>query len=213
MEVVKPAQVSEGGIGPADVTEEKQNLPNSTDSYTFHIFVVSQLTREVRITSPDHAIDLYKMGIHSPNNPNEMSITSTTTSDNPIIGTATFTPPSFNIDCTLHSHPLTLSKHGLFKSSHTYTSSALAGKTLRWEGWGVLTGGKAVLMDDERNMPLAMLRPHKGFNVYKAGELELLGEAAVDERVRVEVLVTGLALLELRRRRKRDSGDANFAAM
>ena len=211
MEVLQRARRKKGNRLPASETQENQSPRGPNTSYTFHIFVVSQLTRELRITSSDQATDLYKMDIRSTKDPNQIEITSTQTPGSPVIGTATYNPPSSRIDCTLHSHPLTLLKRGIFKSSHIYISYALAGKSLRWQqAAGAFSSGNTVLVDDESDMPLARLWPNKGFKTYKAGELELLGPAAMNEKVREEVLITGLALLELRRRRKRSSEDIGF---
>ena len=124
-----------------------------------------------------------------------MSIVSAGT--NAVIGTITFHTISNHIDLTIHNQTLSF-------NSHEFRSVATGGGSFEWKKDGVFSGGNLVCLD-ERGRKVAWYE-HSKMAVHKDGKIGL--EAGVDGVLVDEIVVTLIAMIELKRRENARSAAA-----
>ena len=146
-------------------------------------------TDRIRVLDADNTNTLYTMKLQMKKPHIVVKATSTETT----IGTANLHMFKGGIDTTVHDNSITLSKHGFFKSTYTWPSPALEGATLTWKFKNL---GVEILCLDEREIAIARFR-FNNWSAKKCGTLEMLGPQADGGLLMDEILVTGLAVVEV----------------
>lgn len=112
-------------------------------------------------------------------------------------GEVTFHTLSSHIDLRLHNEDIKLISRGMLKDGYTYESPAQNGVKMTWQGkskWDYLN---LVCLNDKA-MPVARISLTT-WGTTKAGTIELAVVGVLNEgRERDEVILTGLAMLQLR---------------
>lgn len=116
-------------------------------------------------------------------------VTIVSAATNAVIGSVTFHTISSKVDLTVHNQAIS------FNSSHEFRSLA-TGATLKWKKDGVFSGGDMVCWD-ERKQQVASYE-NSNWALKKDGKIGL--EAGVDGALVDEIVVSLIAMLELKRR-------------
>lgn len=116
-------------------------------------------------------------------------VTITSASTNAVIGTVNFHTISNHVDLTIHNQSMK------FNSSHKFQSLATGGR-FEWKKDGIISGGDMVCLD-ERKRKVAWYE-HSKLALHKDGKIGI--EAGVDGVLVDEMVVTLIAMIELKRR-------------
>ncbi|KAL9610492.1 MAG: hypothetical protein Q9167_004801 [Letrouitia subvulpina] len=179
--------------------------PTYMTARTLHIYRDGLTSRHMTVTDMDKSHPLYQVhrnhGSVFSSKPH-MRITapspSSSSSDAPVLGTATFHCWSRRVDLTFGPNSSELGRAGFFTRSMTFVSPAFGGQTLTWQCDG-LFGSDLVLVTEQKEW-LAKF-DHAAFSWSKEGKLHIvngsIGGPALDE-----IVTSGFAMMEHERRRK-----------
>lgn len=163
-------------------------LPNHTQapSQTLFVWYESWLKNDVHILSEDHKI-IYniKLKMRKP----QITLSSAATKDT--VATICFPCFSCSIDAVVNDAPFQLTKRGILKFGHTWTSPARGNSRFTWK-----TGGRfrlSLICEDEQGVCVAQLT-FPGLKLRKAARLDLYGTCS--KALTEEILMTGLAVTE-----------------
>ena len=146
--------------------------------------------------TPLYRIQVNRGGLFS----SKPHVTIVNAASNALVGTVTFHSMSRQIDLTINKKPTTLSKSGIFNSVHEFRSSALAG-SLKWKRDGLFSGGDMICIDEKEQL-FARFQA-SGWAMKKDRKFELspgVGGVLMDE-----IVVSGIAMIELRKRQSRSA--------
>ena len=163
-----------------------------------HIYEEGLTHRHRLILDSDKSTPLYTITANSGgalSSKPHVTITSAST-NNAIIGTITFHTISNHVDLTIHNQSLS------FKS-HEFRSLATGGN-FEWKKEGIISGGDMVCVD-ERKRKVAWYENSK-LALHKDGKIGL--EAGGDGMLVDEIVVTLIAMIELKRRENARSAAA-----
>ena len=124
-----------------------------------------------------------------------------------VVGSITFPKFSRHLDLEIHGQPITLNSAGWFSNGMVFDSAASGGEKLTWERESVF--GSGLVMRNTRNEWIAKF-DRSMFTMSKVGKLELPGPE-VSGPLLDEVVVSGIAIVELARRRRNNSSGAAAA--
>lgn len=169
------------------------------------------INRKIEIRGPDKATLLYTVYLNSGNLfSSKPHVTVWKANTGTVIGTATFHSFSRDIDMFIYNNSITLSASGIFTTAREWTSwAATAGgerTRLKWKMGGFLHSGD-MTCSDQWDRVYAKFES-SGWALKKNGKFDVA--PSVSGFLLDEVLVTGLAMLELKRRR--DNAAAGSAA-
>ncbi|KAI4163490.1 MAG: hypothetical protein LQ342_002997 [Letrouitia transgressa] len=183
---------------------------------TLHIYRDGFTARHMTVTDMDKSHALYQVhcnhGTIFSSKPHMRvtapSSSSSSSSNAPILGTATFHSWSRRVDITVGPHSAELARPGFFTRSLAYVSPAFGGQTLTWQCDGIF-GSDLVLVNEQKEW-LAKF-DHAAFSWSKEGKLHIvngsIGGLALDE-----IVTTGFAMMIHERRRKQNSGGGGGGA-
>ena len=186
---------------------------------TYHIYLCTKRSTHISIcndTTPEHTV-VYTARLHSYHHPH-VEVTTPDRSLNlkgrPLDAAAPPTPTPLatidyhalksSIQLTLPTGvPVTLTSRGWFKAGYYWSSPARDGETLTWRG---CTNG---ILEDSKGRPLARVKRTE-WAWEKMGRVEVMPEVAaeVGGELKMEILITALAMIEGRRRRNNESAAA-----
>ncbi|KAF6238392.1 hypothetical protein HO173_003359 [Letharia columbiana] len=122
-----------------------------------------------------------------------------------VVGTATFHSFSRDIEMVIHNNPIALSASSIFTSAHEWTSLATTtdGRRMcfKWKSDNLFNGGDMICLDQHDKV--CARYENSMWALQKDGKFELV--PFVSGVLADEVVVTGLTMLEARRRRSRSS--------
>ena len=169
-----------------------------------HIYHEGMTHRHAGILDSDKQTPLYRIQFNSGGLfSSKPHVTIVNAASNAPVGTVTFHSMSSKIDLTINKKPTTLSKSGIFTSAHEFRSSALTG-SLKWKRDGLFSGGDMLCIDEKEQL-FARFQA-SGWAMKKDGKFELSPE--VGGVLMDEIVVSGIAMVELRRRRNRSAAGA-----
>lgn len=193
--------------------EPSSDLPSSpfstcSETLVFKVNTSGLLGRALHVTIPSlktgekEPCDLYTCALHCISRPHVM----VTAPSRKEIGNITFHPFSRKISLTIHGTSIEIQHRGIFKMTYALPSPALGGRRMEWQG-----GATSVLVDDTGKAVARLKMTRLAW--WKEREVEILApwSEMEDGRVREEVLLTAIAIMELRRRRARNAGGAGGA--
>ena len=175
------------------------DLPSS--ARLLHVYHSGMLHRKIHILGPDKATVLYTI---KPDGGSLFSskpdVTVYRNDTSTVVGTVTFHSFSRSIDLVIHNNPIALASMGLFTSAHEWTSLATTaeGNPMRfiWKSDHGFNGGDMICLDQQRKICAKF--EASMWALQKDGKFEVgpfVSVVVIDE-----VIVTGLAMLELRKR-------------
>ena len=220
-------------------TDTTPTFPSSTPASTIYkINSEGLLSKTLSITSPTQSKEpdspnLYTCNLHSISRPHVV-LTSTGGSDGSSkeVGSITFHPFSRHITVQINGTELTITHSHVFKSGYEYESPALGGEKVEWQGGStsVLVDGKGMAMA-RMNMVRMAAWKEKSVEILRgaagaAGQADYGAEGQAndgaegqgkkrmvdEEKFKEEVLMTAIAIMELRRRRSRNSAGGGAGA-
>ncbi|KAI9793926.1 MAG: hypothetical protein M1816_007178 [Peltula sp. TS41687] len=128
-----------------------------------------------------------------------------------VVGTITFHSISSAIDLVVHNQPIQLTSCGHFSSSHEFRSPSHGGATMKWKKDGILSGGDILCLDSNERV-LARFDKNN-WALAKSGRFEIVDPVlASGGRGLDELIVSGIAMLEYRRRKEAASGAGSGVA-
>ncbi|KAL8635750.1 MAG: hypothetical protein Q9228_006791 [Teloschistes exilis] len=177
--------------------------PAYATSRTLHIYSSSSWsTRHITIADADRSHPLYTLtknhgGLFS--SKPHMTVTSAQTPAL-VVGTATFHSMSRRVELEFHGQGVIFEPEGLFTRSHGYRSPSSGGERLKWkcEGWG-----HDLVLVNSRKEWIAKFDAAV-WAMKKLGKLEIR-DGRIAGRALDEIVVSGLAMVELERRRRNSS--------
>lgn len=168
--------------------------------------------RKTQILGPDKITVLYTVNINSggpfSSKPN---VTIYKGDTDTVVGTATFHSFSREIEMVIHNNPIALTSSGMLTSAREWTSLATTTDgnrmSFKWKMDGIISGGDMICLDQQDKVCARF--QNSTWALQKDGKFEV--GPFVSGVLMDEVIVTGLAMLE-ERSRKRKSGAAASAA-
>ncbi len=124
---------------------------------------------------------------------------------NALVGTVTFQSRSHNIELTIHNKPVELASGGMFTSAHQFMSLTTHG-IFEWKNDGMFSGGDMLCLDTQEQQVARF--ESSNWAMKKEGKFEL--GSGVKGLLMDELVVSGIAMVEARRRK--DSGSAGASA-
>jgi len=116
--------------------------------------------------------------------------------DDSTIGTGTLRPISINASCELHGSPIELTAQKRFKTQYTHLSHSFsdtdAPVPMHWTSSSGFTTWDFICLD-QNQLPVAKFSASV-WAVKKIGNIEFLGEKAMSDAARDEIVVTGFTL-------------------
>ncbi|KAI4195354.1 MAG: hypothetical protein LQ350_007251 [Teloschistes chrysophthalmus] len=176
--------------------------PAYSTSRTLHIYSDSSWSsRNITIADADRSSPLYTLTKNSGglfSSKPHLTVTSAQTSA--VVGTATFHSMSSKVDLDLHGRHVLFEREGLLTRTHGYASPAFGYDRLKWkcEGWG-----SDLILVNSQNQWIARFDA-ASWAMKKVGRLEI-GNGSIAGAALDEIVVSGLAMVELERRRKSSS--------
>ena len=180
---------------------------SSSSSRLLHVYHSGTIHRKIQILGPEKTTVLYTVepdsgGLFS----SKPHLTVYKADTNTVVGTATFHSFSETVDMVIHNSAISFSSSGIFTSAHEWTSLAGAigggqGMRFKWKMGGFLHGDDMRCSDQEDRVCAKF--ESSGWALKKDGKFEVapsVGGALMDE-----VIVSGLAMLELQRRKKNNA--------
>lgn len=164
-----------------------------------HVYHSGVTHHNIQILGPDKTTILYTVEQHSLRKPH---LTVYKADTGIVVGTVTFRSISRTIQIVLHNNPIALTAKGIFTSAYGWTSLATtaAGTPMRftWKSVHNLAGGDLICLDQQGYA--CSKYNASSFALTKAGKFEI--GPSVTGILMDEVIVTGLAMLELKRRNR-----------
>ncbi|KAL9577549.1 MAG: hypothetical protein Q9203_007417, partial [Teloschistes exilis] len=183
--------------------------PAYAASRTLHIYSDSSWSsRNVTIADADRSHPLYTLTKNSGgffSSKPHMTVTSAQTST--VIGAATFHSMSRKVDLDLHGKPVLFEPEGMWTRSYSYASPAFGYDRLKWKckGWG----SDLVLVNSNKEWIAKF--DAAVWAMKKMGRLEV-GDGGIAGAALDEIVVSGLTMIEIERRRNASaSAGANAA--
>ncbi|KAL8688073.1 MAG: hypothetical protein Q9218_005925 [Villophora microphyllina] len=182
--------------------------PAYSTSRILHIYNDSKLSdRHATITDADKSHPLYTLDQNSAglfSKKPHMRISSSQAST--IIGAVTFHSMSRRVDLEIHGHEVAFEPAGTLTTSYEYASLAF-GDSLKWkrDGWG----SNLVLVNSKKEWIARF--DAASFALKKVGKLEI-GNGGIAGVALDEIVVTGLAMVELENRKRTHSSAGAAAA-
>lgn len=158
-------------------------------SRLMHVMYENWRSSQMRLLDADKTNTLYTMKLQM----RKPHITVEDASTGAAIGTANFHTFKSRIDITVHDTPIEFKSHGMLKSSYGWTSPALGGAAMSWKSNSWAT---EITCLNEHAVAIARFR-FSNWSMKKCGTLEILGPQAAGGPSFDEVLVTGLAAVEV----------------
>lgn len=180
-------------LNPPDTPNSALQVDFSLKSWKVIISLLSTTS-----DSPDPAPPaLYRIDTQSMRTPQMLFRRASEPSTSTPFATGTLHTFKINPDYTLHDTPNTLTATRRFQTSYTYQSTLFARspghpETMTWTSTSGFKNWDFILLDGDM-MPVARYSSRL-WAVRKWGKIEFLGERARSEKVREEVVVTGLVL-------------------
>ena len=111
------------------------------------------------------------------------------------LGTVSFHTLSSCIDVTLHDQSVRLTSKGTLKNGYSFVSQTFRNETMTWKREGGFKDLAMVCVDGE-DVPVARIFA-SDWSVKELGKMELLGPKAQSGDALDEIVVTGLAILNV----------------
>lgn len=169
----------------------------SSSSLLLHVYHSGMSHRNTQILGPDKVTVLYTVKINNGGlfceKPHVTVYKGTTGT---AVGSATFHSFTREIEMVIHNHPLTLSSAGLFTSTHEWTSLATTTEGTRMRLKWKKDGRDMICLDQQENVCAKF--ENSVWALQKDGKFEV-GPCVNGIRMD-EIVVTGLAMLEAKRR-------------
>lgn len=182
-----------------------------SSSHLLHVYHSGMIHRKIEIRGPDKATVLYTVDLNCGGLFNSKpSVTVYRANTGTVIGTVTFHSFSRDTDMVIHNNSITLSASGTFTTAREWWS--LAATTggertrLKWKMGGFLHSGDMTCLDQQNQMYAKF--ESSGWALKKDGKFDVA--PSFSGVLLDEVLVAGLAMLELKRRS--DNAAAGAAA-
>lgn len=174
-----------------------------------HVYHSGMSHRNTQILGPDKTTVLYTIKISSGNlfrpKPN---VTVYRGDMGTVVGTATFRSLSRDIEMVIHDNPVALSPSGLLTSAHEWTSLAYTAQgnsmRLKWKSDKFFNGGDMICLDQQGKVCAKF--ENSMWALRKDGKFEL--GPFVSGVLMDEVVLTGITMLELKRRNSNSSSSA-----
>ena len=171
--------------------------PGKSDASTTSL-LIDPSYRSSRISNAHTDQHLYDVALHSISRPHVVITAAPSSGDGEgkgkEVATITFHPFARHITFFANGRECRIEHKGVFKSGYTYVSPALGGK-VEWKG------GADAVMVNEKGEAVARMESHR-MQAWRKRRVEVI---SMDEKVVMEVLVSAVAIMELRRRRSRNS--------
>ena len=175
-----------------EITEDSAS-ENSLNGRLLHVYYDDWLLRSAKVLDADKTTLMYTIDLKC--RKSNMKIHSS--ASNSQVGEVKFHLLSSRIDTTVHSQEISLTSQGCSKQAYSYTSPARGHTTLSWKARSRWGNPLNLILFDESGLPLARFQP-ASWAMKKAGKLELLGSSSESGQLMDEVVVTGLAVAQLR---------------
>ena len=180
-----------------------------SSSHLLHVYHSGTIHRSIEIFGPDKTTVLYTKKLNSGGLfSSKPHVTVCKANTGTVIGTAKFHSFSSDIDLVIHNNSITLSASGIFTSAHEWTSLAATtgGKRTRfkWKMGGFLHGGDMTCFDQQDKVCAKF--ESSGWALKKDGKFDVA--PSVRGVLMDEVIVAGLAMLELKKRKNNAAAGA-----
>ena len=178
------------------------DMPSS--SLLLHVYHSGITHRNTQILGPDKTTVLYtvKMNKGSLLSSSKPHVAVYQGDTGTVVGSATFHSFTREIEIVIHNNPIALSASGLITKAYEWTSLATTttgGERMRykWKSDRAFNGGDLICLDQQNKMCAKF--QNSMWALQKDGKFEV--GPFVDGTLMDEIIVTGLAMLEARRRR------------
>ena len=177
------------------------DMPSS--SRLLHVYHSGITHRNTQILGPDKTTVLYtvKMNKGSLFNSSKPHVAVYQGNTGTVVGSATFQSFTREIEIVVHNNPIALSASGLFTKAYDWTSLATTtggeGMRFKWKSDRTFNGGDMICLDQQDKVCAKF--QNSMWALQKDGKFEV--GPSVDGVLMDEIVVTGLAMLEARRRR------------
>ena len=173
---------------------------------TLHIYHEGLIHRKVYVLDSDKTTPLYNVEQNSGSVFSSKPHMTFHSANGPVIGGVSFPSFSRSIDMTIHGKDVQLGSCGLFTIAHQFVSPR--GTILQWKRDGVFSGNMVCV--DKAADPQAQLVARFEWNhlaISKSGTMEV--SSAVQGVFLDEVVISGLGMYEMQRRRSGSSSGGN----
>ncbi|KAM0799613.1 hypothetical protein BDR22DRAFT_305728 [Usnea florida] len=184
-----------------------------SSSYLLHVYHSGVINRKIEIRGPDKATVLYTVNLNSGSlfSP-KPHMTVWKASTGTVIGTATFHSFSRDVDMVINNYTITLSASGIFTTAHEWTSLAATtgGERTRfkWKMGGFLHNADMTCLDQQDQVCARF--ESSAWALKKNGKFDIA--PSVSGVLLDEIIVVGLVMLELKKRRDNANAAAGAAA-
>ena len=178
-------------------------MEKSSQTYDLHIYHGDFFHRKLHVYDSDEKkLELFTVSLTAGGifvSTPHMTIRSA--KDNSIVGTVSFASWWGHVNINVHGHDIEMSRRGWISKSHQYTS--FKGNRMKWK-FGNYAMGDMTCIDESADpsaQPVAQFHLKK-LSFGKIGTLEV--SSAVQDEVRDELVVSGLAMYQWQRRQNDD---------
>ena len=166
-----------------------------TTGRVLHVVYTSGWLTKLQVLESDKTTALYECDTNRLKRPDMIMRSG---ADNSEMGTVKIHLFKSRIETYVHGQHIPLNSGGMLKGSYSFTSPAFQNATLTWQPRRKMDPLDMVLLDDQA-MPVARFLKGEYYGLKKAaGQIELLGNSAGNQAMMDEIVVTALAILQLR---------------